>query len=136
MHTILNMLFGFWILSNQIFHYTCFITPKRIKNRRLAYLFVIGIAGDITLFKEMLQRWRAVVSDLTGQRFESQTYRSRDELERRCKSYKKRTFVIVHFSEPVLGPRVSLFLSYVKKRVKLRKTCQSESYTSFKKEHR
>ena len=38
--------------------------------------------GNTVPFKEMLQRWRAVgntVSDLTGRRFEPQTFRSRDE---------------------------------------------------------
>ena len=38
--------------------------------------------GNTASFEEMLQRWRAVgntVSDLTGQRFEPQASRSRDE---------------------------------------------------------
>ena len=38
--------------------------------------------GNSALFEEMLQRWRVVgntVSDLTGPKFEPQTYRSRNE---------------------------------------------------------
>ena len=58
-------------VSNQIFHYTRCIAPKRVTE----FAGPISVAlrsEDTAPFKEMLQRWRAVgntVSDLTGRGF-------------------------------------------------------------------
>ena len=68
-------------LSNQINHYT------RLLCQRLCNKFAKPISGSLrhcntATFEEMSQRWRTVgnkVPDLTGQRFETQNSRSRDE---------------------------------------------------------
>ena len=63
----------------KIFHYTCFVTTKRVGG---AHLCVIAPAGNTAPFEEMWQQWQAIgntVSNLTGPRFEPQTSRFRDE---------------------------------------------------------
>ena len=62
--------------SNQIFHYIPVITSMGLMSLR-TYLRVIAPACNTAHFKEISQRWRAVdntVSNLTGPRFEPQTY--------------------------------------------------------------
>ena len=56
--------------------------PKRVTNEFTGPTSASLRPGNTALFTEMLQRWRAVgntVSDLTGPRFEPQTFDSRDE---------------------------------------------------------
>ena len=61
---------------NQILHYTCFIVLKLATS--LGALFSDSAPGKhISFFRRNLQRWRVIdnsVSDLTGQRFEPQTF--------------------------------------------------------------
>ena len=67
--------------KNQIFHCTCYITPKRVTSLRRPISASLH-PGNTTHFEEILPPWRAVgntASDLTGSKFEPQTSRSRDE---------------------------------------------------------
>ena len=69
------------IILNQIFDFSCCITPKCVTSWRV-HLRVIAPMGNTAPFEEMLQRWRAVgniVSDLTDSRFERHASRSRKE---------------------------------------------------------
>ena len=56
---------------NQIFHYTCCITPKRLTNL-WEHLCTITPVDEVASLCQPL-------SDLTGTRFEVQTFRSRNE---------------------------------------------------------
>ena len=63
------------IQSNQIFHYTRFITAKRVTSLRGLSPRPCAVATT-TFYEEISQRWRAVgntVFDLTGPRFEPET---------------------------------------------------------------
>ena len=81
--TGLHGFLGFiYIAIVQIFHYSRWITPKRVTSWRGPSPRQCARATQLRTFEEMSQRWRAVgstVSDLTGPRFEPQTSRSRDE---------------------------------------------------------
>ena len=44
---------------NQIFHYTCCITPKRVTT---LWGFTLRHPDNTAAFEEMLQRWRAVAT--------------------------------------------------------------------------
>ena len=66
-----------------VLHYACCITPMRVMSFR-DNLCGIVFADNAAFFEKILQRCRAVdnnVSDLTGSRFELQTFRSRKELQ-------------------------------------------------------
>ena len=67
-------------ISNQIFHYTRCIPPKRVTSLRGP--FMRHCARATQLFSKKCQRWQAVgntVFDLTGPRFELPTSRTNDE---------------------------------------------------------
>ena len=71
-------LYGEGSFSNQIFHYTRGIRPKRVTSLR-AHLRVIA-PGQPSIFRgKVTEVVSHNVSDLTGPRFEPQTSRSRDE---------------------------------------------------------
>ena len=75
-----DVVFDFNIIRktcNQIFHYTCCTTPKRVTSWRAPSLYHCAYA---TLL--LLKRWRTVgntVSNMTCWRFVAQTYRSKGE---------------------------------------------------------
>ena len=66
---------------NQIIHYTCCNTPKRVTSRRGASPRHCARATQLlsTTCRSSGEPLATLVSDLTGLRFEPQTYRSRDE---------------------------------------------------------
>ena len=74
--------FKHFILSNQIFCYTCCNTRKRVTNLRNQLRVILRLRATQLHFEKMLQRWRNVcntASDLTDQRSEFQTSRSTDD---------------------------------------------------------